>query len=262
MAVLANPPVEGISTIASCHTQEGFFINKEIYTSMKIYEPNYTQVPNAVISLMPKLTESELKVMLAIMRKTLGWQKNRDRISLTQLEKMTGLGRASVSKAIKSDKFNGVIKKYKTKKGNEYEVIIHELDSSESEPPPNKVVQNLNQGSSESEPVGSSESEHTKETITKETIQKKGSPSENIPTLQEVKEYFRENGYSTDVAEEAFQYYQASLEDNPNLRYWRDSRGNKVRSWKMKMRAVWFKDEAKVENSNGLDNNKLRKYAG
>lgn len=137
---------------------------------MKIYEPNYTQVPNAVISMMPHFTEAELKVILAITRKTVGWQKKRDRISLTQLEEMTGMARASITKAIKSETFSGLIKTYSTKKGNEYELII---SSSDSELPNDQVVQNLNQTSSKSELPASSKSEHTKETITKETKQKK-----------------------------------------------------------------------------------------
>lgn len=141
---------------------------------MKIYEPNYTQVPNAVISLMPELKESELKVLLAIVRKTFGWQKNRDRISLSQLQEITGLGRASVSEAIHSDKFRGIVKVHKTKKGNEFEMIIHSMNS---EPPKKEVVRNSNHSSSDSELSGSMNSEHTIKTITKETKQNKSESS-------------------------------------------------------------------------------------
>ena len=55
----------------------------------RIPAPNYTQIPNAIFELMADksagLTEKELKVLLAIARKTFGWHKKRDNISLTQL---------------------------------------------------------------------------------------------------------------------------------------------------------------------------------
>ena len=63
------------------------------------------------------------------------------------------------------------------------------------------------------------------------------------PILEEVVQYFTDNGYSSESAEKAFKYYE---EGNPP---WTDSQGNKVRSWKQKMRAVWFKDENKIKQS-------------
>lgn len=56
--------------------------------------PNYTQTPNEFFDLhMMDMGEAELKVTLAIIRKTFGFQKTRDAISLSQLQKMTGLSR-------------------------------------------------------------------------------------------------------------------------------------------------------------------------
>lgn len=57
------------------------------------------------------------------------------------------------------------------------------------------------------------------------------------PTLTEVQEYFKENGYSIESATKAFHYY-----DSAN---WVDSKGAKVKSWKQKMQGVWFKEENK-----------------
>ena len=62
------------------------------------------------------------------------------------------------------------------------------------------------------------------------------------PTILEVKEYFKENGYSEISAERSFNYY--SIAD------WHDSKGNKVKNWKQKMQSVWFKDENKIEIKN------------
>lgn len=71
--------------------------------------PQFTQLPNAVTDiLMPELSEAELKVLLYIIRRTFGFGKNADAISLNQmidgittrdgrvLDRGTGLSRSSV----------------------------------------------------------------------------------------------------------------------------------------------------------------------
>jgi len=61
-----------------------------------------------------------------------------------------------------------------------------------------------------------------------------------IPPPQiEVIEYFVENGYSKELAEKAFKYYETGN--------WCDGKGNKVKNWKQKMQSVWFKEENKKD---------------
>jgi hypothetical protein len=55
------------------------------------------------------------------------------------------------------------------------------------------------------------------------------------PTLQEVEEYFKENGYTVLSAGKAYKYYDTAD--------WHDSKGSKVKNWKQKMQSVWFKPE-------------------
>jgi phage replication O-like protein O len=55
--------------------------------------PNYTQVSNEFIAMMPDLTGEEIKIFLAISRKTIGWHKTSDRISYSQLKALTGISR-------------------------------------------------------------------------------------------------------------------------------------------------------------------------
>ncbi len=75
-----------------------------------------------------------------------------------------------------------------------------------------------------------------------------------IPSLSEVKEYFIQNGYKEEVAEKAYNIYNASIEDHPKRKYWRDSRDNLIKNWKLKMQSVWFKDENKIaETSKVID---------
>lgn len=58
------------------------------------------------------------------------------------------------------------------------------------------------------------------------------------PTLDEVITYFTENGFNSELAKKAFNYYQ--------IGDWKDSKGNQVKNWKQKMNSVWFKEENKI----------------
>lgn len=139
---------------------------------------NYTKIPNAFFDkLMKGFTPSELKVLLIIYRKTIGFQKEWDKISLSQFEEVTGGGRGNINKALKGLEEKGFIQVDRSGYSNSYKV---NADSSETEPVPNQ-----NQGSSETKPKqfrngtgNGSETEHTKEKkeTLKENIQKKYTP--------------------------------------------------------------------------------------
>lgn len=75
--------------------------------------PHYTSVPDQFFDeLMPRLSGAELKVLLYIIRRTFGFKRNSDSISLSQmvsgitkqtgevLDQGTGLGKASVVRAL------------------------------------------------------------------------------------------------------------------------------------------------------------------
>ncbi len=63
----------------------------------------------------------------------------------------------------------------------------------------------------------------------------------SVPSLNEVVEYFKNNGYTEEAAKKAFNFYEANKD--PTSGNWKDSRGNIVKSWKQKMQGVWFKPE-------------------
>ncbi len=60
----------------------------------------YTKIPNEILDAMPDLGNAELRVLLAIARKTIGWQKECDRISARQIANMTGLTTRNAQQAI------------------------------------------------------------------------------------------------------------------------------------------------------------------
>lgn len=120
----------------------------------RIPAPNYTQIPNAIFDLMADkdagLTEKELKILLAIARKTFGWHKKRDKISLSQLEQMTSMSRVSVVAGIKAAIDRGIVRQTPDatdKRGGVfYELVVDELNQSTQATSTNsELVQNLNQ---------------------------------------------------------------------------------------------------------------------
>jgi hypothetical protein len=92
-----------------------------------------------------------------------------------------------------------------------------------------------------------SDSDSVSTNVDKRRIQKTKAPSE-----QEVIEFFTSNGYRSDIASNAFRYYDSAG--------WRDSRGKAVINWKQKMRGVWFKDEHKAKQLNQSTYQSSTKY--
>ncbi len=91
------------------------------YTGFK--SPNGTIVPDDVFDvLMPQLRDGELRVLLYIIRKTFGWKKESDNISLSQMvnsvmtkdgrvqDRGTGLKKSAVTDALKGLRAKKVIK--------------------------------------------------------------------------------------------------------------------------------------------------------
>jgi hypothetical protein len=76
-----------------------------------------------------------------------------------------------------------------------------------------------------------------------EFVNGKGKKEFTPPTIEEVRNFFNENGYKNEYADKVYKYYQ---EAEPQ---WTDSRGKKIRGWKQKMRGNWFREEGKIVSS-------------
>lgn len=103
--------------------------------------PGVTMTPNRLFDEhMALMSESELKVVLCAVRKTLGWHKQIDAISLSQFEKMTGLSRQAVITGIASAISRGVliecgtgkrgIKQYSLNITGQENGLVNEIDQS------------------------------------------------------------------------------------------------------------------------------------
>ena len=142
-----------------------------------IPKSNYTQIPNVFFDeIMKKISPSDNLVLMAIMRKTFGWQKQVDKISYSQIIEMTGLVKSTVSISIKSLEEKGLI--YVTREGqiNTYSVVVHEHNDEKELVRKSNMCENRTVNSPKIEQLNdktSSKIEHTKETSLnkdKETI--------------------------------------------------------------------------------------------
>ena len=95
---------------------------------MSKFIPNSFQLPNAFVDdMLAQVGGNACKVYLLIVRKTRGWQKEKDYISYSQIQKITGISSATVSKAIDELSKLGLIK---VKTGNEKSANQYSLNDS------------------------------------------------------------------------------------------------------------------------------------
>lgn len=115
--------------------------------------------PNSIIDeLLPELSHSELKCYLCVLRKTKGWNKEEDAISVTQFMKVTGLSNKAVISACESLVEREILER---KSGDRntgiYSIKTYKTATSEK----SSLVKNFPETSEKSSPVTSEKSSHT-----------------------------------------------------------------------------------------------------
>ncbi|MGQ0285831.1 replication protein [Pasteurellaceae bacterium 22721_9_1] len=175
---------------------------------MSKFIPNSFQVPNAVIDeLMSQMSCAELKCYLAIVRKTKGWGKEEDAISITQLMKVTGLSNRAVINACVSLAERGLVNQ-KTGERN-IKIFSVNLDIDFTREKSSRVTSEktslVNKTTSEKTSLVTSEkSSHTKNNI-KNNISKKELPNGNskkTPPKSTALELLNEFGITGQLAED------------------------------------------------------------
>ena len=107
----------------------------------KKLKPNFTQIPNVFFDeWLGDLGKGELKVLLYVMRRTYGFQKNKDRISLSQLQtgiknldQGTKLGRMTLMRAITNLEEIGMLKVDRENMTNMYSLNLDYVGSTKTE---------------------------------------------------------------------------------------------------------------------------------
>jgi phage replication O-like protein O len=174
--------------------------------------PNYTAIPNELIEMMPIMSGAELRVMLAAFRKTVGYHKVHEFISLTQFEKMTGLSRQGVIDGIEAAIAHGILAERPTrgKRGVKQYAPVYKIDQSTNSTSQKTDQSNELTGdaptSQTSRPVTSQLSRHTKENGERKLEDKETPPPEK-PTLAEVDTAI----YTTDAQQVVARYQTRGL---------------------------------------------------
>ena len=119
-------------------------MNKENLILAELYKDGYTSIPNYYFdSILPTLTLIEDRILQVILRKTLGYQKTKDNISISQLITLTKLAKSSIQKAIKSLQDKELIFVEKNEKSTShisstYEININKFYNSNKKTIPRK----------------------------------------------------------------------------------------------------------------------------
>lgn len=89
--------------------------------------------------------------------------------------------------------------------------------------------------------------------IVLQRVRNAGKTKEFIPpTLEQVKEFFKSEGYTEESAVKAYKYYDVAN--------WYNSRGKKVLNWKQTMQANWMKEENKIKEQPAAAKEKEGKF--
>jgi len=99
---------------------------------MAVQKPNYTQLPNRFVDeYMSKVSPGASMVYLVVCRKTIGWQKENDEISLSQIMDLTGLSKSSAIRGVKELEDLNLLRVVRSEKGrksaNCYELIFDDF---------------------------------------------------------------------------------------------------------------------------------------
>ncbi len=125
-------------------------------TAAGIQQPVYTQTPNVLLDeLMPKMGDAELRVCLAIIRNTFGWQRQSHKMSLSYLGRATGLSRQGVLNGINAGIERGIIRRERDGRGYSYGLMVNEVDQqivNEVDQPEAQIVNEVDQNSQRGRP--------------------------------------------------------------------------------------------------------------
>jgi phage replication O-like protein O len=188
---------------------------------------------------MKELHGAAFKVISAITRKTFGWNKDKDKISLNQISEITGLSRTQIKKAIKElETTDLILCDRNNKSATCFEIKIKgsrkttptrsESDSPRSESGPDALK-------------SGAESDPTKETI-KETKPKE--KHDAPPSINEVELYLDTLHIITFTAQSFIDYYQA--------RGWMIGK-NKMKDWQAAVRTWKNRQQEKPKEKSYAD---------
>ena len=156
---------------------------------MSKFIPNAFQIPNSVIDeLLAKLTCAELKCYLFVVRKTKGWNKESDNISVSQFMEVTGLSKKSVITACESLVQMGLLERSGgERKLNTYSVKAFDFSESGEKSTPTESGVNFSESGEKSTPTESGVNfSESGEKSTPDLVKKLHPQNNNKNTIQNI----------------------------------------------------------------------------
>jgi hypothetical protein len=154
-------------------------------------------------------------------------------VAISTLELKTSLSKSSIIRARNSLQQAGRIN-FRSREGQQSAIYTIIAFQSETQSGTQSSTQSATQTGTQTatQSVTISKLKETKPNKKKQRVQPQP------PSLNEVIEYFKDNGYNEEIARKAFNHYAVAD--------WKDKNGKKVMNWKQKMNTVWFGDEGKL----------------
>lgn len=84
----------------------------------------FTPVPDEIFDYFDELTGRELKVFLAVMKKTIGWQKPIERITLTAINKLSKISKSHLPSIVRSLVDKKMIARHKYRHSYRYYIVL------------------------------------------------------------------------------------------------------------------------------------------
>ncbi|TXH46173.1 MAG: hypothetical protein E6Q97_30180 [Desulfurellales bacterium] len=90
---------------------------------MPFQSPNHTQVPNDLFEMLPDMYAAELRVVLVVIRETLGFHRERVKMTVAEIMRRAGLSRQGVYDGAESAELHGLLKREYDSRGEIYWVV-------------------------------------------------------------------------------------------------------------------------------------------
>lgn len=111
----------------------------------------YTKVPNAILDNLHHMSSAEIAVVLVVIRQTVGYQKEWDKISISQFINTTGNHRQTILNGLADAEQHGIIERKKAGNSFQYRVkSVQNLDQQNE-----RSVHNLDRFGTETRPIES-----------------------------------------------------------------------------------------------------------
>ena len=135
----------------------------------------WTQMPNFIFDYMASMDKCEFYVVVLIARRTIGYQKEWDRISFNQFATDTGMNRNSIEKGIQAAVDRGIIERREVRNSFEYRIQCPENGT--------KNVPNAPKNGTENVPIDANSGTENVPNSSTENVLKNENGTENKPKL-------------------------------------------------------------------------------